>query len=456
MTTVTLVYPYFKPRYDNSIFRLPPLGLGYIVSYLRQHGITANLVDCTFMNQEDAVEKVKKSQPTIVGVYSMFSMKQSALEMARQLNDSCELLVAGGPLPTLCPEDFLEDFDVVAVGEGEETMLELVNAVQSDSALRNVKGIVYKDQKGNPEKTITRTPSRELTRNLDSFPFPARDQMDHPAYKRHYQKSGYTITSIITSRGCPFNCDFCSRAVFGNKFRTRSAKNIVDEVETVQTLGYNRVWFADDCFTLSRKRLLNICNEIIERGIHMGWECLSRVDTIDAEVAHKMKQAGCVRVFFGLESGNDAVLALMKKQATVNQAKKAVLTAKSAGIKVGAFFILGYPGEKNDTVLDTIRFASNLPLDYLSFTMPYPIPGTPLYERVKDRIEFEDLNQPKHLSISEHKLIYHSSFSEAKLKFAIFKGMAQYYARKKLGARGYWLLGKPFELLTDAAFILLR
>ena len=456
MTTVTLVYPYFRPRHDNSIFRLPPLGLCYIVSFLRQHGITTNLVDCTFMSQGEAIEKVKASKPTIVGVYSMFSMKQSALEMARQLNDSCELLVAGGPLPTLCPEDFLEDFDVVAVGEGERTLLELVDTVRSGRSLTDIKGIVYKDRKINPQRTIIRAPPREPTDDLDSFPFPARDQLDHQAYKRHYQKSGYTITSIITSRGCPFNCDFCSRAVFGNTFRSRSAKNIVDEIETVKTLGYDRVWFADDCFTLNRKRLLNICNEIIKRRLHMDWECLSRVDTIDGEVANKMKQAGCARVFFGLESGNDAVLALMKKQATVNQAKKAVQTAKSAGIQVGAFFILGYPGENNETILDTIRFASELPLDYLSFTMPYPIPGTSLYERVKDRIEYKDLNQPKHLSISEHKLIYHSSFSEAKLKFAIFKGMAQYYARKKLGARGYWLLGKPFELFTDAAFRLMR
>lgn len=456
MTAVTLVYPYFRPGYDNSIFRLPPLGPGYIVSYLRQQGITANLVDCTFMSQGEAVEKVGKSKPRIVGIYSMFSMKQSALEMAKQLRDSCELLVAGGPLPTLCPEDFLEDFDVVVVGEGEEAMLELVDAIQNSRSLTGIKGIVYRDQKGNPQRTIIHTPPRELTKDLDGFPFPARDQLDHQGYKRHYRRSGYTITSIITSRGCPFNCDFCSRAVFGNKFRTRSAKNIVDEVEIVQKLGYDRVWFADDCFTLSKERLLSICGEIVKRGLRMEWECLSRVDTLDAEVADRMKKAGCARVFFGLESGNDGILALMKKQATVSQARKAVLAAKSAGIQVGAFFILGYPGEDNETVLDTIRFASSLPLDYLSFTMPYPIPGTSLYERVKGRIEFEDLEQPKHLTISEHKLIYRSSFSETKLKFAIFKGMAQYYVRKKFGARGYWLVGRPFEVFTDAAFRLLR
>lgn len=453
MTTVTLVYPYFRPKHDRSIFRFPPLGLGYIVSYLRQHGISANLIDCTFLSQEEALERVKKSKPRILGIYSMFSMKQPALLMARLLRDNCEMLVAGGPLPTLCPEDFLEDFDVVVVGEGENTMLELVRAVENRSPLSTVKGIVYKTPKKNAGEKVVYTPPRELIEDLDSLPFPARDQFDNESYKNHYSKKfGYTITSIITSRGCPFNCDFCSRAVFGNKIRTRSAAKVVEEMEEVKALGYERIWFADDCFTINKKRLMDICAKIIQRGLEIDWECLSRVDTIDRETALKMKEAGCVRVFFGIESGNDHVLALMKKSATVSQAKKAVFAAKSAGIKVGAFFIVGYPGETDKTILDTLKFASSLPLDYLSFTLPYPIPGTGLYEKVKDYIKFHDWSEPKHRTLTEHKLIYRSPFSEAKLKFAILKGLAQHEMRKILGTKGYKLLGKPFELLTDSIF----
>jgi len=453
MTTVTLVYPYFRPQHDKSIFRFPPLGLGYIVSYLRQHDISVSLVDCTFKSQEEALELVKNSNPRIVGIYSMFSMKHPAIRMAKLLKNNCGMLVAGGPLPTLRPNDFLEDFDVVAVGEGEHTMMELVHAVEDHRSLSKIRGIVYK----NDHDQIVQTPPRELIEDLDSVPFPARDLFDNPVYKKHYlEKFGYTTTSLLTSRGCPFNCDFCSRAVFGNRLRTRSAQNVVDEIESVLKLGYDRIWFADDCFTFNRKRLFAICDEIIRRGLKINWECLSRVDTIDRETALKMKKAGCVRVFFGIESGNNAVLALMKKQATADQARKAVFTAKSAGVQVGAFFIVGYPGETDETVLDTLRFASSLPLDYLSFTLPYPIPGTPLYERVKDNIEFDDLNQPKHLSLTEHKLLYRSSFSEAKLKFAIVKGAVQFRLRKNLGARPYGLLGKPFEVLTDCVFRLLR
>jgi anaerobic magnesium-protoporphyrin IX monomethyl ester cyclase len=179
---------------------------------------------------------------------------------------------------------------------------------------------------------------------------------------------------------------------------------------------------------------------------------------VDREVALKMRRASCVRVFFGIESGNDDVLALMRKQITVEQARKAVYSAKAAGLQVGAFFIVGYPSESDGTVLDTVRFASGLPLDYLSFTLPYPIPGTPLYERVKGNggVVIDDWEEPKNWSLIRHKLLYGSSFSEAKLKFAIGKAHLQFYGRKFLGERGYGVVGVPFERLTDLAFKLMR
>ncbi len=451
-TTVTLVYPYFHPSNDRSIFRFPPLGLGYIAAYLKQHNISVDLVDCTFLPQEEALEKIRHSDPKIIGIYSMFSMKNKAMQMAKLLRENCELLVAGGPLPTLNAKDFLPGFDVVVIGEGEETTLELIRGVEKGNDLSRVKGIAYMEK-----DKIKLNPPRGFIEDLDSIPFPARELFDNQAYKNYYSKKfGYIITTMITSRGCPFNCDFCSRPIFGNRFRTRSAKNIVEEMEKVLALGYDRIWFADDCFTLKRKRLIEICNEIVQRGIKIDWECLSRVDTIDREVTDKMKRAGCVRMFFGIESGNDSVLALMKKGATTKQAEDAVCVTKLSGIQVGAFFILGYPGESDETVLDTVGFASSLPLDYLSFTYPYPIPGTPLHDRVKDRMVVDDWIEPKRLRLIDHKLLYRSSFSEAKLKFAVLKGAAQFGLRKYLGARIYKLIGIPFERLTDLVFKLLH
>ena len=454
---VVLVYPYFHPANDNSIFRFPPLGLGYLASALRKKGFDVEFVDCTFMQFKEAVEKVKRARAKIVGFYSMFSMKKTTLELASAIKGECGgdcgLLVVGGPLPSWSPEAFLDAFDVVAVGEGEETIVELAESIAGGTSFSGVDGIVYKE-----DSRVVHNEPRRFIHDLDRLAYPARDLFDNKAYKRYYlNRFGYSISSMITSRGCPFSCDFCSRPIFGVDMRTRSVNNIVGEVEQIKALGYDRVWFADDCFTLNRHHLLAVCNEMVRRGIDAQWECLSRVDTMDTEVAEGMKRAGCQRVFFGIESGNDSVLGLMKKQITTAQAKRAVHAAKAAGLKVGAFFIVGYPGETDKTVLDTVHFASALPLDYLSFTLPYPIPGTPLYERVKDKgVAIDDWEEPKNYHLIRHKLLYASGFSEGKLKFAIGKAHVQFFGRRHLGRVGYGVVGKPFERLSDAVFELIR
>ena len=454
MMKVTLVYPFFKPFNDNSIFRFPPLGLGYIAASLRKHGVDVELVDCTFLTREEALAKAKRSKPQIIGFYSMFSMKKTTLELAALLRKDCELLVVGGPLPTLEPAGYLNVFDVAVLGEGEPAMTEIVECYRKGVDFSGLQGIAYKE-----EGMVKCTSPRKHVEDLDSLPFPSRDLFDNEAYKRHYlRRFGYSISPLITSRGCPFSCDFCSRPVFGQSFRARSASNVVDEVEEIVGLGYDRVWFADDCFTLNRERLMDVCGELVKRKVDVSWECLSRVDTMDREVATAMRRSGCVRVFFGIESGTDEVLSLMQKQITVEQAHRAVYNAKETGLRVGAFFILGYPGESDETVLDTVRFASGLPLDYLSFTLPYPIPGTALFERVKGNggLVVEDWEEPKNYALIRHKLLCNAGFSEAKLKFAIGKAHVQFYGKRFLGKRGYSVVGSPFERATDAAFKLMK
>jgi anaerobic magnesium-protoporphyrin IX monomethyl ester cyclase len=454
MTTVTLVYPYFHPRADTSIFRFPPLGLGYIAAHLKQHGISVDVIDCTFFTQKEALKKIMDSKPRIIGIQSIYSIKEKSLELGRLLKDHCELLVAGGALPTVEPETFLKIFDVVVVGEGEQTMLELVNQFMNGGDFSQLNGIVYRDKCSGE---IRRTPARELNVYLDSLPSPSRELFENDAYKKYYSKKfGYTITAIMTTRGCPFSCDFCSKPVFGSVFRARTASNVCDEIEDAISLGYDRIWFADDCFTLNRNRLLGICDEIIRRGLKISWECLSRVDTLDPEAVDKMKRAGCLRMFFGIESGNDEILALMKKQITTKQAYETVQLCKKKGIKTAAFFILGYPGENQKTILDTVRFASSLPLDYLSFTLPYPIPGTPLFERLSSKLVSEEWEEPKSLQPIKHKLLFNSQITEIKLKVAIVKGMVQFYIRKYLGKQGYVFIGTPFEKVTDAMYKLIH
>ncbi|HYA78286.1 MAG TPA: radical SAM protein [Verrucomicrobiae bacterium] len=454
MKTVTLVYPYFKPRVDTSIFRFPPLGLGYVAAYLKQHGISVGIVDCTFLNQKQALKKIIDSKPQVIGIQSMYSMRNKSIELAHLLRDHCELLVAGGALPTTQPEVFLRNFDVAVIGEGEQTMLEIVDELANGGDLSQIKGIAYKDK---ATGQVKRTSPRELVDDLDTLPPPSRDLFDNYSYKKYYfRRFGYKTSVIMTSRGCPFTCDFCSRPVFGDEFRARSASKVADEIEEVISLGYNRIWFADDCFTLNRKRLIEVCDEIIKRGLKIGWECLSRVDTLDSVTADKMKQAGCVRMFFGIESGNDSVLKIMNKQITTKQAYIATHLCKKNGIKAGAFFILGYPGENDKTILNTVKFASSLPLDYLSFTLPYPIPGTPLFERLSGELVSEEWEEPKNIHMIKHKLLFDSQVSEFKLKFAVIKGMIQFYTRKYMGEKGYSFISRPIEAVTDTVYEVMK
>jgi anaerobic magnesium-protoporphyrin IX monomethyl ester cyclase len=455
MNDVTLVFPYFNDGRSKN-FKFPPLGIGYIASYLRMHGYRVGIVDCTFKTFDEAVRLASSSR--VVGVYSMLSMVKPALEIAEALRDRVELLVAGGPMPSAYPIKFLNTFDMVVQGEGEETMLEVMHELDGGMRFERVKGLHISNRfmKQALETAPVNggghyfTGQRPLIRNLDDLPFPARDLYENSLYKQYYmQNFKYTMTSAIASRGCPFSCDFCWRPDYGRFYRTRSPENIADEMEEiVWKYGYRRIWFADELFIANKRHVIRLCQEIISRKIDVLWECLARADLMDAEVAKVMRRAGCHKIIFGLEAGDDRTLKLMNKHLTVAQSRKAVYTAVKAGIKVGAFFILGYPGETNETMLKTIKLASSLPLDYFSMTVPYPLPGTKLYEKVSDRMLAEEWEKPMHGY--DHRLLFKHDFSIEKLKYGMWKAMKQARLRKRLGPL-YTLL-KPWELYTDHRF----
>lgn len=414
------------------------------------------IVDCTFITEDEAIQTLKGLSARVIGIYSMFSMKDSTLRLTKSLRGECDLLVTGGPLPSLYPEEYLHEFDAVCVGEGEETLVDLVRTSEEKMDLSDVQGICFNLRPGtNAPRQVVKTPPRPPIRNLDSIPFPARDLFDNAAYQNYFLKRfGRKQTSIITTRGCPFDCDFCSRPVFSN-FRARSARSVVDELSEIAMLGYDWVWFSDDCFTLSTRRVEEICEKMRDRHLDLQWECLSRVDTFNLAIASAMKSAGCRRVFFGIESGDDGILRLMRKEIHVGDVRRAVEVAVKVGLEAAGFFIIGYPGEDDSTILKTLRLATELPLDYVSFSLPYPIPGTGLYSRVKERMSRREW-QYSPWRLIDHALLYDSEFSEFKLKFAITKGSIQHRIRKYGRRPGYRLVGKPFEALTDLVFTKLR
>jgi anaerobic magnesium-protoporphyrin IX monomethyl ester cyclase len=450
MNKMLLIYPYFRPSNDRSVFRFPPLGISYLASTLLKEGHEVQLLDCTFMNKAEALKQALELKAEVVGIYCMVTMLDDCLWLARQLRATSRLMIVGGPLPTCDPQAFVADFDVVVHGEGEGTVLELLQAYATGSDYSTIAGITFRRKTSINDRADTESisnPDRPFIKDLDSLPFPARQLLPNQNYIQFGRKKyGYSITTVMSTRGCPYDCEFCSNVIFGGSYRERSAKNVVDEIEQALSVGYDRISFADDVFTMRQKRVLEMCAEIKQRGLQFKWECLTRVDSIDAATYVEMYRAGCRRVYFGIESGDDMVLKLMNKKITSDEARHAVLAAHQAGLEVGAFFILFYPGETNQTVLNTLRFATSLPLDYLGLTMPYPLPGTALYERVKGQIKREW--RPGESVFGSHVLIYNADFSEAKMWFGIIKGRAQFEIKRRFGKLAPFVL-RLFEAPTD-------
>lgn len=460
MSKVLLIYPYFKPAGDRSVFRFPPLGVGYLASSLIQAGHEVQILDCTFMNKVEALQQALESQVEVAGIYCMVTMLDDCLWFARRLRPSTRLLIAGGPLPTCDPQAFVQDFDVVVRGEAEATVVELLQAYNNTTGYHTIPGVCMlkeTNQKDKIKHEMISAPNRSFNMELDNLPFPARHLLPNQNYIEFGRKKyGYSITTIMSTRGCPYQCEFCSNVIFGASYRERSAQNVVDEVQQALALGYDRISFADDVFTLRQKRVLQVCREIKLRGLNFYWECLARVDSLSDSAYVQMFKAGCRRVYFGIESGDDSILKLMNKKITTKEARHAVMAAHDAGLEVGAFFILFYPGETNQTVLNTLRFATSLPLDYLGLTMPYPLPGTALYERVKDQI-YRDWHPGESL-FGSHVLIYKSEFSEIKMWFGIIKGHAQFEIKRRLHRWGKFgqLVLRFTEAVTDWLLLHLR
>jgi anaerobic magnesium-protoporphyrin IX monomethyl ester cyclase len=443
-TDVVLVYPYFNEERDKSIFRYPPLGIGYIAAVLQQEGIKVRVLDCTFSTPDRALSVIRTFRPKILGIYSMVTMNHHARWLAQQLRNDVELLVAGGPLPTLVPDTFMDLFDVVVLGEGEYTFLELVQAHLDSRPWDKIPGIAYAPH----AKHIQLNDRRELEPDLNKLPLPAREMFPNQGYKKYWKRyHGYTATNLISSRGCPYNCDFCSSPIFGRSYRERSADSVCAEMVEIESLGYERAFFSDDCFTLNPKRVRQVCESLIKENLDLKWMCLSRVDTLSRDMAAIMAKAGCAQVFFGIESGSPRVLQIMNKRINLDSVRHAIAASHNAGIKTGGFFILGYPGETNESLLETLRFSSRLSLDYLSYSFPYPIIGTGLYEKVAHVINQPEWRKQKGHA-SRHQLLFEGGFSEGKLHFASAKGLIEHLLRKK------GLIGEStadvFERITDA------
>jgi len=373
----------------ESAGHMMPLSFGYLAAYARERMtslefkiLDAEAMQCNLRDIESAIIKIDPDvvaittpTPTIPYVYQI-------LKIAKQHN-SHVCTVLGGIHATVMPGRTMREcreVDFIVVGEGEETFYQLLLAVKENSEqFEEIDGLWYK-RKGQ----IFHTNKRKFISDLDTIPFPARDFYDMELYRPAPTKkvSDESATPILTSRGCPYNCIHCpSRTIWKGEVRFRSAEDVVQEIELcVHTYGLREINFFDDTFTINRKRVIDICNKIIERQLDIFWVCLARTNFIDEELVQIMKDAGCRKISFGFESGDQNILNLMRKKTTVDLGRKAVNAVRGSGVLVHGSFMLGNVGETEDTIKKTIQFANSLDLDNATFFITTPYPGTDLYK----------------------------------------------------------------------------
>ena len=377
----------FKNLSKYQYGQIPPLGLLYIAAVLEEKNISVHVIDAEAekLSLKACLKEIKKRSPSLVGVTAMSTFVNTSASLLSYVKsiDNSILTFMGGPHPTILPEKTLKNYqyiDAVIRGEGEHTTSELCNYYLSGIGdLTKIKGISFRKK----NKIIT-TPDRPLIKDLDTLPFPARHLLSLNKYKINtiYGERGIT-TTMSTSRGCPFNCAFCGQP-FGNITRFRSPDSIISEIREIVSLGINHILFIDDTMTANKERMHKILDYMIREDSGVQWACTTRVDCIDESLLVKMKKAGCIKVDFGIESGNQKILDLIQKRITLEQARHAVKIAKKAGLDVVTYFMLGHPGETKDTIEDTIQFACELNPDVAQFAVHIPLPGTKTWEFAKN------------------------------------------------------------------------
>jgi magnesium-protoporphyrin IX monomethyl ester (oxidative) cyclase len=411
---ILLIAPPISLSQKRNISYSPPLGLAYLAAVARKEGYKVNCLDALIEGYEkgprcvdDGTRRlfhygltlneisriIEKTKPEIISLSCSFTIvwgNTVALSKTIKELDPDIKVVIGGAHPSAVPLGCLADtVDFVIIGEGEKTFLELINHLNhnSPSDLTSIRGIAF-SQKGQP----IITPPRAPITNLDELPFPARELLPLEKYikagkdgKAHVPVKRDRYMTVITSRGCPGRCIFCSiHCVWGRSWRARSPDNVVAELEElVSHFGISEIHFEDDSISLDKRRLLKICDLIVDRNLDISWTTPNgvRINTLDKEILRKMKQSGCYQLNFGIESGNEYVRnSIIKKPINNDQVAGVLQTCKELGIWTMGFFVIGLPGETIEMMHDSFNYAKKMNFDNAGFFIATPYPGTELFE----------------------------------------------------------------------------
>lgn len=365
-----------------------PLGLAYLTAYLNKNGgHKVEGYDLSINPHYSRLVKVLVSRRIdAIGITSMSINYNEVLEISRIVREHINApIILGGSHPSVLPNQCIqsENIDFIVVGEGEKTVLDLIKVIEENRHPSTVNGILYKEN-----NQVFSTNRRKPIEDLDTLPFPDRDIFPIKNYTSGMVSKDAPYTSMITSRGCTYNCAYCpSHFIWNGAWRSRSPKNVVDEMEfLVGSYGIKDIHFEDDNFALDKNRVLKICDEIVNRGLNVFWECTNglRVDNLDSEVLKAMKIAGCRSIALGIESASPEILKKIGRTYDVRLIRNIVNEARTEGMDVCGYFMMGFPGESKDMMKETIKFSRSLDLTSAHFSVFTPLPGSALYNEMVD------------------------------------------------------------------------
>jgi radical SAM superfamily enzyme YgiQ (UPF0313 family) len=391
LNPIVFTHAYFisyDPKEKEIMKPYPPLGILYLSAWLEQYGYENEVFDTTFTDKDTQKKYLTNHPPAILAIYTNLVTKINVIELIRFVKKTPELgstlIVLGGPDVTHNADNYLKaGADVIVIGEGEQTMLELAIAVNGEAGknFHHINGLVFKDDNGD----IFRTGARSKIADIDTLPFPNRKKINLELYLKAWKSHhGKSTLSVSTQRGCPYTCRWCSTAVYGQSYRRRSPEKVVDELEyLMKTYSPDLFWFVDDVFTVSHKWLNAFHDTLKRRGLTVAFECITRADRLNPEVIAILKSAGCYRVWIGAESGSQRIIDAMDRRVDVVQVQDMLMEARRQGIETGTFIMLGYPGETERDIYETIHHLQRANPDLFTITVAYPIKGTGLYQEVE-------------------------------------------------------------------------
>ena len=387
---ILLTHGYFlyeDPHELKVMKPYPPLGILYNSAYLKRAGYSVGVFDTTFSSLAEFVAFVERERPPVVGLYTNLMTKFNILKMIAACKRAGSNVVLGGPEPASYVQEYLDrGADVIVVGEGEATLAELLPRLAKDGPHRldGIQGIAYRDESG----SVVRAMPRPYIPALDSLPDPDREAINIDQYVETWRTHhGMGSVSLICARGCPYHCEWCSHAVYGNTHRRRSPERVAAEVEfLLERYKPDQLWYADDVFTIKHAWFFEYADELKRRGVRLPFECISRADRLNEQVIDRLVEMGCYRLWIGSESGSQNILDEMRREVKVEQVQAMTHALKRRGIQTGMFIMLGYEGEEMEDLQASVDHLKKSAPDVFLTTIAYPIKGTPYYKKVEERV----------------------------------------------------------------------